>query len=189
MSPFQKSASRYAVEYSRLLLGFEWSSVLPLVSDLERARESGAQVFLVGNGGSAANAIHWANDLIYPLTKKGGKAIRAEALSANQASVTCLANDVGYERIFEHQLRSFADSDDILIALSGSGNSPNILHALQAAKEIGMSSHAILGFDGGRAKLLAGHVVHFSVNDMQLAEDFQMMLCHIILQHLLNSAE
>jgi D-sedoheptulose 7-phosphate isomerase len=189
MNSFHKSASEYAVEYSRLLLGFEWSSVLPLVSDLERIRESGAQVFLIGNGGSAANALHWVNDLIYPLTKNGGKPIRAQALCANQASMTCLANDVGYERIFEHQLRSLANSGDVLISLSGSGNSPNILRALEVAKELGIDSHAILGFDGGKAKLLAKHVIHFPVNDMQLAEDFQITLCHILLQYLLISGK
>jgi len=187
MSPFQKAASQYAVEYSRLLLAFEWSSALPLVSDLERVRESGAQVFLIGNGGSAANALHWVNDLIYPLTKNGGKPIRAQALSANQASMSCLANDIGYERIFEHQLRSLAVPGDVLISLSGSGNSPNILRALEAAKELGIESHAVLGFDGGKAKFLAKHVIHLQINDMQLAEDFQMTLCHMLLQYLLNS--
>ena len=178
MRPFHKLAAEYATEYTRLLLGFEWSSVLPLVSDLERVRESGAQVFLIGNGGSAANANHWANDLIYGAGKTGRGGIRAHSLAANTSVIMCLANDTGYENVFSGQLRVLASPGDILIALSGSGNSPNILRALEEAKSLRMKTWAIVGYDGGKALQLAQSVVHFPINDMQIAEDLQMVVCH-----------
>ena len=141
-------------------------------------------MFLLGNGGSGANAIHWANDLLFAVTKCGGLPLRITALPANQAVVTCLGNDIGYDRIFEYQLRVFSQPEDVVVALSGSGNSPNILQALEFSREAGMESFAILGFDGGKAKALASVPIHIPVNDMQIAEDLQMVLCHIVTQYL-----
>jgi len=184
MTPFSLTAKKYSATLSSCLEAFDWSPVATLAATLERARELRSDVFLFGNGGSAANAIHWANDLIYPITKQGGAPLRAHALSANQATATCLGNDIGYDRIFEFQLRAFAKPGDIVIALSGSGNSPNILRALEFSGEAGLTSFAIVGYDGGKAKALASVPIHLPVDNMQIAEDFQMIVCHIILQHL-----
>ena len=182
--PFSDTATRYAKTLSVCLDSLDWTAVQSLVTSLERVRKSRAQVFLFGNGGSGANAIHWANDLLYAATKTGGQPLRIHALPANQAVVTCLGNDIGYDRIFDYPLRTFATKGDVVIALSGSGNSPNILKALEFTKEAGIESYAILGFDGGQAKALASNPIHIPVNDMQIAEDLQMILCHIITQHL-----
>ncbi|NDF51786.1 MAG: SIS domain-containing protein, partial [Betaproteobacteria bacterium] len=102
------------------------------------------QVFIIGNGGSAGNAIHLTNDFIYGISKRMGSGIRTHALPANQAMVTCLGNDLGYENIFSHQLAVLGQSGDLLIALSGSGNSPNILNAL---------AHALPELFGGSSDL------------------------------------
>ena len=145
---------------------------------------AGHQIFLCGNGGSAANAIHIANDFIYGAGRKADRGLKAIALSANSAVITCLANDVGYEHIFSEQLKVLASENDILIALSGSGNSPNILKALEQATSIGMKSFAILGYSGGKAKSMATTAIHVPVDDMQIAEDIQLVIGHILMQWL-----
>ena len=129
---------------------------------------------------SAANAIHIANDLHYGLGVNANinnhKGIKIESLPANSAVITCLANDTGYENIFSHQLKVKACKNDILIVLSGSGNSPNVVKALEEGNKIGLKSYAILGFDGGKCKKLASNSIHFEVDDMLICEDIQMIV-------------
>jgi D-sedoheptulose 7-phosphate isomerase len=148
------------------------------------ALKSKRQVFLCGNGGSAANAIHIANDFLYGVSKSSHEAIRVHALTANQSILTCLANDISYDEIFTYQLEALAQKDDILIALSGSGNSPNIIMAIQTAKIIGMKAFAILGYDGGRCLEIADDSIHIPMNDMQISEDMQLVVGHMIMQWL-----
>lgn len=159
-------------------------AVEALARDLLGCWQSGRQVFLIGNGGSAGNANHLANDYVYALSKKVGSGIRAHGLAANSPVITCLANDEGYETIFSIQLAVMARRGDVLIAFSGSGNSPNILRALEAAKGIGMTSYAVLGFSGGKAKALADVPIHVAIDDMQVSEDLQMAVGHMIMQWL-----
>ncbi|MCK6382093.1 MAG: SIS domain-containing protein [Leptospiraceae bacterium] len=141
-------------------------------------------VYICGNGGSAGNAIHLANDFNYGIDKAKGIGLRIEALPANSSIITCIANDEGYDQIFAQQLRVKADRDDVLIVLSGSGNSPNILRALETGNEIGMKTFALLGYKGGRCKELAQHPIHFSIDDMQISEDLQLIVGHILMQWL-----
>ena len=144
----------------------------------------------MGNG-SAANAIHLANDFHYGIGACGeGRkltGLRVEALPANPGVITCLANDTGYENIFAHQLEVKGNKGDMLIVLSGSGNSENIVRALQMSKKIGMKSIAILAFNGGRAIELADTSIHFRINDMQIAEDTQLIVGHLCMQWLTNN--
>src|SRR5262249_2820552 len=96
----------------------------------------------------------------------------------------CLANDVGYDQIFAEQLKVKANAGDILIALSGSGNSENVVRALEVGNKKGMRTFAILGFSGGRCKTIAQHPIHFAIDDMQVAEDLQLVVGHICMQWL-----
>jgi D-sedoheptulose 7-phosphate isomerase len=167
-----------------VIAGRDWSDVVYLVETLERCWREGRQLFLCGNGGSAANAIHLANDFLYGIDKVSGRGLRVTALPANAAVMTCLANDIAYEDIFSQQLTVQARRGDVLIVLSGSGNSPNIVKALRRAREMGVVSFAILGFAGGKSLALADHPIYFPVNDMQVAEDLQMMVGHMAMQRL-----
>jgi D-sedoheptulose 7-phosphate isomerase len=162
----------------------DWSAVTELTDDLFDCWGSGRQVFFVGNGGSAGNAVHLANDFLYALSKRAGSGLRVEALPANTAVLTCLANDEGYDEIFSIQLAVKARANDILIAFSGSGNSPNILRALEEAKRIGVRTYAVLGFSGGKAKDLADVAIHCDIHDMQISEDLQLIIGHMIVQWL-----
>mgnify|MGYP000854716388 FL=1 len=141
-------------------------------------------IYLCGNGGSAANAIHVANDMTYGAGKKNGKGISIEALTSNSAVLTCLANDLSYEDIFSEQIRAKGKSKDLLIVFSGSGNSKNVIKAIKIAKNKKMKTFAIVGFDGGKCKKIADNSIHVNINDMQVAEDFQLIVSHMCMQWL-----
>lgn len=173
-------ALSYVEQLARAFSEAEVGFFKRLAASLNSARERKTSVFLCGNGGSAANANHWANDLIYGAGKTGRGGIRAHSLAANTSVIMCLANDTGYENVFSGQLHVLASPGDILIALSGSGNSPNILRALEHANKMGLETWAIIGYDGGKALDIAQNVIHFPVDDMQISEDLQMLVCHEI---------
>ena len=142
-------------------------------------------LFICGNGGSSANAEHIANDFHYgiaEISNNKNKGLKVDALTSNSAIVTCLANDIGYENIFSYQLSVKANKKDLLLVLSGSGNSKNIIKALEKANEIGIFSVAVLGFDGGKAKDIATLPIHFPIDDMQISEDIQLVLGHMIMK-------
>ncbi|HZZ89836.1 MAG TPA: SIS domain-containing protein [Caulobacteraceae bacterium] len=174
----------YASKLSEALAMEAMDAVPALGEALRRCWSEGRTVYLCGNGGSAGNAIHLANDLLYGAGVGCGGGLRVEALSANAAVLTCLANDLGYDQIYAQQLRVKGEPGDMLIVLSGSGNSPNVVAALEVAAERGMTTFAILGFSGGRCKALAEHPIHFEVDDMQIAEDLQLIVGHICMQWL-----
>jgi len=155
-----------------------------LANALLDAWGSGRCIYICGNGGSAGNAIHLANDFLYGAGKGNGGGLRVEALSANTAVITCLANDTGYENIYSEQLKVKARAGDVLIVLSGSGNSPNIVKALETGSSMGMTTFAILGFAGGECLRLAQYPIHFEIEDMQIAEDLQLIVGHMCMQWL-----
>ncbi|GHF80433.1 SIS domain-containing protein [Thalassotalea marina] len=146
------------------------------------------RLFICGNGGSAGNAQHLANDFSYGINPKG-RAIDVEALPANSSVITCLANDTGYDNIFAYQLLTKARAGDVLLVLSGSGNSRNIINALEQAKELGVISIALVGYNGGKAKELADIVIHNDINDMQIAEDIQVIIGHWLMRQLNEQLE
>lgn len=186
-APNRQSVEQFA-DYSRRLQGVlassDWTGVAELAEELRDCWRTGRQVFICGNGGSAGNAMHLANDFLYGISKKAGSGLRVHALPANGSVMTCLANDEGYERVFSLQLAVQARSGDVLLAFSGSGNSPNIVLALEEARRIGMRSYAVLGYSGGKAKALADRAIHFAVDDMQQSEDMQLVVGHMIMQWL-----
>ena len=183
-----KTVNNIADHYKVLLNHALNSEAMNQVSTLADALLDGwlgrKTIYLCGNGGSAGNAIHLANDLLHGAGVSNGCGLRVEAISANPAVLTCLANDLGYENIYSEQLRVKANQGDILIALSGSGNSPNIVKAIETANKIGMKTFAILGFDGGLCKSTAHFPIHFDVDDMQIAEDLQLVVGHICMKFL-----
>lgn len=177
MSSF--SFQQYAQKTAKLFEEFNWTALEPLAQAIQRRWREGKKVFLCGNGGSAANATHLANDFIYGVSPRG-KAIRAISLTDNASILTCLANDTSYENIFAHQLNTQADAGDLLIAFSGSGNSPNVVAAIETAKELGVETAAVLGFSGGKCKDLVDIPIHFPIDDMQISEDLQQTVGHML---------
>lgn len=167
----------------------DWQTVAKLAHAMFNCWKSGGHVYICGNGGSAGNATHLANDFLYGIAKATGKGLKISSLSANSAVITCLGNDTGYENIFSEQLAVLGKKDDLLITLSGSGNSKNIVNVVKQAKLMGVKSFAILGFSGGEVKKIVDEAIHFEINDMQISEDLQLIVGHMLMQWLYQNKE
>lgn len=161
-----------------------WADVHKLAGLLLVCWTNDRKVFFCGNGGSAGNSNHLANDFLYGVAKDSGIGIRVESLSANPSVLTCLGNDIGYENIYSQQVAVKADPGDILVVLSGSGNSENVVRAIEAAKKKRVHTVAIVGYEGGRCLTSADTVIHFPINDMQISEDLQLVVGHMCMQWL-----
>ncbi len=179
--------SDYQKKIITVINNIDYNSIIILCNSLKQAWENNNQVFICGNGGSAANAIHFSNDLIYGISKNCGKGIKAHALPANQSILTCYANDVSFDEIFSKQLEVLGNPGDILIVLSGSGNSGNIVEAIKKAKEMSMKSFGILGYSGGKALNLVDSAIHIKLNDMEISEDCQLIILHMVKMWLINN--
>lgn len=186
---FAASVQAYADLLARSLSSVEPAALQALEFDFRCAWENGGQLFICGNGGSAGNALHLANDFLYgvgmPTSRPG---MKAHALPANAAITTCLSNDLSYEDVFAEQLRVLAGPGDVLLALSGSGNSANIIAAISEARNLGMRSHLIVGFDGGAAANKADNTLHVAVSNMQVAEDAQLVIGHALMRSIAGDA-
>lgn len=173
----------YLTKLNDLTSQQDWSCVESLAEVLLKVIEEEKHLYICGNGGSAGNAMHLANDFLYGIAPEGNS-INVEALPSNSAVLTCLGNDIGYENIFSHQIKVKGKAGDLLLVLSGSGNSANIVNAIEQANNLGMNSCAILGYSGGKAKKIATLPIHFAIDDMQIAEDMQLIVGHMLMQYL-----
>jgi len=175
-------ASDYLASLTGLISQIDLAEVTAVVERLQKVRESGGTIFIAGNGGSAATADHWVNDLCKMSKNRAAPAIRAIGLSAQTSYLTALGNDEGYERIFAGQLETYAEAGDTLIVISASGNSSNLVEAVRYAKTEGIQTAALLGFDGGALKTMVDYPVHVATEKgaYQHAEDCHSILCHLI---------
>jgi D-sedoheptulose 7-phosphate isomerase len=179
-----KHIKSYIDRLSDIINNSNWEKVATLAHDLFNCWKSGGHVYICGNGGSAGNATHLANDFLYGIAKITGQGMKISSLSANSAVITCLGNDTGYENIYSEQLAVLANDNDLLIVLSGSGNSKNIINVVNQAKRMNIKSFAILGFTGGEVKNIVDEAIHFEIDDMQISEDLQLIIGHMLMQWL-----
>jgi D-sedoheptulose 7-phosphate isomerase len=187
VNTIQTAVPSYITRLTEILQQLDWAPIQRLSEMLTELSTRQGQVLICGNGGSAANAVHWATDFLYPMTRGGKPGISFVALPANTSILTCLANDTAYDQIFSRQVEVMGRSGDLLIALSGSGNSPNILRAIEAARARGLRTFGIFGYNGGKALPMVDDALHVKVDDMQIAEDAQMIACHMLMRALLES--
>ena len=153
--------------------------------DLVRsAWQSGHQVITLGNGGSAVTAMHYITDWNKAVHLATGKGFRGRTLVDSMGLMTAYANDLSYADVFSAQLLNIAVTGDLVIAISGSGNSENIIRAVDAANDIGCITLGLCGFNGGRLKQAAKHVVWVNVQDMQLSEDVHAIFGHMVMKAL-----
>jgi D-sedoheptulose 7-phosphate isomerase len=162
------------------------SEIEKLIELLLEAYLNDKFVFVIGNGGSAANASHLAQDLAKGTRSRldQPKRIKALSLTDNLPFITAQGNDEGYDTIFEQQLRTFASAGDLLLAISGSGNSPNIIKAIEWANNEGLTTIGITGFDGGKLRKIAHHSVNVVLNDMCTSESIHSIIFHYIILEL-----
>ena len=158
----------------------EHAQVEAVAGLLEDAYHAGKFVFIIGNGGSGANASHLSEDLAKCILRdfEDQKRLKVLSLTDNTAGIMAWANDEGYERIFLEQLKNLASPGDLLLAISGSGNSPNILKAVDWANAHGMTTAGFTGFGGGKLMGLAHHNVHAPIDDMGIVESLHQVVFH-----------
>ncbi len=161
-------------------------SVENLLELFARARREGRTVFVVGNGGSAANSSHFCEDLCKGTLRDFDRQRRLKVMSLtdNTPAIMAWANDEGYERVFVEQLRTYAAPGDLLIAISGSGNSPNVLEAVAWAAAHGVVTIGLTGFDGGKLRTLVQHGLHVPIDNMGAAEAAHDVVFHYLVEKL-----
>jgi D-sedoheptulose 7-phosphate isomerase len=182
--PFEAKtiAREYLDEFSALLDRVNLDDIERFVEHFREVRDADGTVYLAGNGGSASTASHWANDL-GKATKASSRAfMRVMCMSDNVSWLTALANDEGYERVFSGQLENFAGPGDVLVVISASGNSPNLIEAVELGKRRGVLTTALLGFDGGKLKDLVDEYLWLPSEQGQygLVETGHTVLCDIL---------
>jgi D-sedoheptulose 7-phosphate isomerase len=175
-------ATGYLERFRALLEQLDVPAVERVVDQLRRTRDANGTVYVAGNGGSGSTASHWANDL-GKATKASGRAfMRVMCMSDNISWLTALANDEGYERVFSGQLENFAGEGDMLVVISASGNSPNLLAAVDLARERGVVTVALLGFDGGALKERVDEYLWLptDIGEYGLVESGHSVVCDIL---------
>jgi len=173
-------AEAYFQEFPELLENLPYPSIDAVIDALWEAYQQDRALFVFGNGGSAALASHSACDLGKGTAVNGNRRFRVLSLTDNVALMTAWANDQHYSDVFAEQLRTLARPNDVVLAISGSGNSENILNGLQVAREAGARTIGLTGFNGGKMKFLCDLCVVIPANNMQLIEDFHVAVTHSI---------
>ena len=174
--------SAHMSDVRRTLHELPVQAVYNVVEVLRECRDRGNFIYVAGNGGSASTASHWVNDLGKATKRSGRRPIRAMCLSDNISWFSALSNDEGYDRSLSGQLENFAAPGDILICISASGNSPNLLQAVTLAHSRAVTCIGLLGFDGGALKSVVDHAIFIASpkGTYELVEDVHMAVCHAI---------
>lgn len=178
----RKVVSDYRERLSQMVGALDMPAFEALLDVLEKARYAGSTVFIIGNGGSAATASHMAQDLSFGTRRRDGARLRAVSLADNMSYITAAANDEGYETIFIDQLRTLLHPEDVVIAISASGSSPNVVRAVEYANRHQATTVGILGFDGGllRSECDLALLVESEKGDYGPVEDMHLIIDHLI---------
>lgn len=172
----------YFNRVSDVLAHLSIDSIERLVDLLLTAREKGNTIFIFGNGGSGATASHVTGDFLKGISYGLDKRFRVQCLNDNISGMMAISNDLTYEEIFIEQLKVFLKKEDVVIGISGSGNSANVVKAMAYAKEHGASTVAFCGYKGGKIRDMADLAIHASVQDMEITEDIHIIIFHAIKQ-------
>lgn len=178
---------RYRQEVNKVVSCLDLEKVEELIRILEQARDEDRNIFVFGNGGSAATASHFAVDMVKGASVGRAKRFRIMALTDQVPTITAYANDMGYEVVFEQHLRNFARPDDVVIAISGSGASPNVLRAVEYANSIRCITIGMSGFKGGALSALCRHPLVIGSNHMGRIEEGHMLVCHLIAYYFMEN--
>jgi D-sedoheptulose 7-phosphate isomerase len=181
----------YPKEYKAALLEaidrIDTGSVEQAIEWFREARDGSKQIFVCGNGGSASTASHFTCDILKGASYNRDTRFRIMALADSLATLTAYSNDVSYEHIFVEQLKNFAQPGDLVMCISGSGNSPNVVRAIEYANSIGCKTIALTGRDGGKLGPLAQLNIQVAVPHMGRIEDAHMVVCHMIAYHFMDA--
>jgi D-sedoheptulose 7-phosphate isomerase len=184
MSEYAGTAHAYLSKLTKLLEVFDRNQVDNAIQVIADAWRAGRQIITLGNGGSSMTALHFINDWNKSIFMSTGKPFRGRTLVDNMGLVMAYGNDVSFQDIFVEQLKNVFSPGDLVIAISGSGNSENVIRAVRHANEHQGVTLGLCGYRGGKLKELAQHVVWADVDDMQLCEDAHAIFGHIVMQKL-----
>jgi D-sedoheptulose 7-phosphate isomerase len=181
----------YKERLKTLLDALDFDKIAESISLLELCAKNKGVIYIIGNGGSAATASHMENDLAIGLKQREIVSFNIRSLGDNSSVCTAIANDIGYESIFYMQLKDILQSKDVLIAISCSGNSPNIIKAVDYANQIGSKVIGLTGFDGGDLKVKSDINIHVSTpkGEYGLVEDIHMIYDHMIYSYFIDKGE
>ncbi len=184
MNPYAGTAKTYLSRLSKLLESFDRTQVDNAVKVIADAWQAGRQIITLGNGGSSMTALHFINDWNKSIFMSTGKPFRGRSLVDNMGLVMSYGNDISFQDIFVEQLKNIFQPGDLVIAISGSGNSENVIRAVSYANDNNGVTLGLCGYRGGKLKDLAQHVLWADVDDMQLSEDVHAIFGHIVMQRL-----
>ncbi len=183
-----RSAANYLTGLAQVIKALPLEPIARLIADIEQAQLNDRQIFVMGNGGSAATASHMACDLAKNTFDRSAglraSHLRVVSLTDNVAWISALGNDEGYDQIFADQLRALLRPGDLVIAVTGSGNSPNILEGVRVARALGARVVGMLGFDGGLVREMLDDYVLVPSGNYGYIEDVHLMLNHILVSHM-----
>jgi D-sedoheptulose 7-phosphate isomerase len=177
------SVEQHFAQVSAALAEIPSESVEHIVQAIVLAHAGGRHIYILGNGGSASTATHFACDLSKATLVAGRSRLKVTSLGDNVALLTAWANDTSYDRVYAEPLMNLLEPDDIVIAISASGNSPNVVEAIKVASELGALTVGLVGFDGGRLKGMVDLKVQVKSHDYGVVED-----CHLVLQHAITAS-
>jgi D-sedoheptulose 7-phosphate isomerase len=181
----------FAAEYQKSTLeaveNIDTGKVSQAIEWFREARDAGRHIFVCGNGGSASTASHFACDMVKGASFQRDARFRILALTDSLPTLTAYSNDVGYDVVFVEQLRNFAEPGDLFMAISGSGNSPNVLRAMEHANAVGCRTIALTGRDGGKLGPLAQLNIQVAVQHMGRIEDAHLVVCHMICYYFMDT--
>lgn len=181
MKDYRKDIASYISLETAVLQELDTDQINDVLNILEQALDEERAIYIFGNGGSAATASHFQNDFNKGVSEHTEKKFRFQCLNDNVATILAIANDIGYEEIFRFQLQGKLNKGDIVVAISGSGNSDNVLRAVEYAKESQAVVIGMTGFSGGKLKDLCDYPLHVPVHSMQITEDIHMVLDHLMM--------
>lgn len=184
MRDYTKEIIAYFEREKQVLDMIDKSSLSQVMNILEQARLDGRQIFIMGNGGSAATASHYCCDFNKGISMSKEKRYRMICLNDNVPTMMAYANDISYDDVFVGPLQNFYNEGDVVIGISGSGNSGNVVKAMEWAKDHGAVTVAFTGYDGGKLKQIARYGVHVPIDDMQITEDLHMVFDHCMMKNL-----
>jgi len=179
-----RSALGYTKKLAELLGRLDFAAIDAGVDLIEKAWRDGRQIIALGNGGSSLTALHFINDWNKSIYLSSGIPFRGRTLVDNIGLVMSYANDVSFEDVFAEQLKNILQPGDLVLALSGSGNSENVIRAVKYANDHGAITLGLCGYRGGKLKETAQHVIWVDADDMQLSEVVHFFFGHIVMQHL-----
>ncbi|MBP5384021.1 MAG: SIS domain-containing protein [Lachnospiraceae bacterium] len=185
---YKEYITRYIEREREALAMLDAEEINRVINVLQEAREKEADIYVFGNGGSASTASHMTGDFNKGVSQmSAGRKYRMHCLSDNITSMMAIANDFSYEDVFVKQLEGRLRKDDLVIGISGSGNSENVLRAVTYAQSVGCKAIVVTGYDGGKLKKLADYHLDVPCNDMQISEDVHLAFDHLMMNVLISA--